>query len=51
MKPARKLKITIVLSVSILLNVFLLWELKRSKGNSKVLKQEGQEIQRGKSQE
>ena len=45
MKPARKLKITIVLSVSILLNVFLLWELKRSNDYSKVLEQQVNKLQ------
>jgi hypothetical protein len=45
MKPARKIKITIVLSVSILLNVFLLWELKRSNDYSKVLEQQVKKLQ------
>jgi hypothetical protein len=45
MKPARKLKITIVLSISILLNVFLLWELKRSNDYSKALEQQVKKLQ------
>tara|TARA_Y100000588_G_C13471700_1_gene592853 strand:- start:67 stop:339 length:273 start_codon:yes stop_codon:yes gene_type:complete len=45
MKPARKIKITIVLSASILLNVFLLWELKRSNDYSKALEQQVEELQ------
>ena len=51
MKPARKLKITIVLSVSILLNVFLLWELKRANDYSKALEQQVKKLQIGKSRE
>jgi hypothetical protein len=45
MKPTRKLKITIVLSISILLNVFLLWELKRSNDYSKALEQQVKKLQ------
>ena len=45
MKPARKIKITIVLSASILLNVFLLWKLKRSNDYSKALEQQVEELQ------
>ena len=45
MKHARKLKITIVLSFSILLNVFLLWEWKRSNDYSKTLEQEVKKLQ------
>jgi len=51
MKHARKLKITIVLSFSILLNVFLLWELKRSNDYSKTLEQQVKKLQIGKSRE
>ena len=51
MKPARKLKITIVLSISILLNVFLLWELKRSNDYSKALEKQVKKLQIGKSPE
>ncbi len=37
MKPGRKLKIAIVLSISILINVFLIWEVFRLRAENDLL--------------
>jgi len=37
MKPSRKLKIAIVLSISILINVFLIWEVFRLRAENDLL--------------
>ena len=40
MKPSRKLKIAIVLSISILINVFLIWEVFRLRAENNLLQEE-----------
>ncbi len=40
MKSGRKLKIAIVLSISILINVFLIWEVFRLREENRMLKRE-----------
>ena len=37
MKPSRKLKLAIVLSISILINVFLIWEVFRLRAKNDLL--------------
>ena len=37
MKPSRKLKLAIVLSISILINVFLIWEVFRLRAENELL--------------
>ncbi|MBN37246.1 MAG: hypothetical protein CMI29_02155 [Opitutae bacterium] len=43
MKSSRKLKIAIVLSISVLINVFLIWEVFRLRAENSLLHQERSE--------
>ncbi len=49
MKPKLKVKLVVVLTASMLLNVFLLWEVKRKSDHAKNLEQRMNALQSGKN--
>ena len=49
MKPKLKVKLVVVLTASMLLNVFLLWEVKRKSDHAKNLEQRMNSLQSGKN--